>query len=813
MFAWALGNTLMAGLLAVVLVGLERVLRSRPALLHLLWVLVLGVLLMPAIPGVDTPGNALRRSARAWVWPADVAPAVEVTAPHAAPWDEGVTVDPLTVGTPSEPGTILPESGPRPAPEPIVAAVRADWPLATWAALVWLAGACFVLGRGVQRVLGFQRLVRHALPVPAALEREVRTVARRLGVRAPRVRSLAGVASPSIWCLGRPVLLWPRDVATESASARSALLAHELAHLARRDHWVSWLEVPAAALFWWNPLFWWIRGHVRRLAELSCDAWAVWAYPADRRLFAEALIELQARSASAPVALQGLGATDSECKDFERRLDMIMRKKRVFPGVSRGVATAAALAALLAAPGLSRGAAFPGGGDGEACEAAAATSVLRPHVEAARWLHKAEWLMGDGQEEEAQAAFEKVLELDPGSGRAHGRLGYLLVGAGEPARAAEHFERQYALGHERSTALYNLACAAALRGDSPRALEYVAAAVRHGFANVELMRKDTDLDSIRAAAAFAEQLERAEQARDLRHELERLDAASDAAAFAKVHGQLAALLPADGELQSEHGHLALRVKDHASAEQAFGRQAEVGHEAPTAFYNRACARSLQGNLQGALADLQHADELGMQYAGITEDHDLDNVRGATGFAALQARIAAGGRERKELEQLVKSGDLAAARPGLKTIAMDESRSAKERSWALQTVARSLLDEGRPADAYAVYEKAAGLGAGLERCAFGMAEALARQEQYASALDHVGFAVDLGFSDVDALETLLKAHPLGSADVTAELVERAAKAKAGWGEKAKGKDKQKAWAKGLESKEKSKDKGLATAQDA
>jgi beta-lactamase regulating signal transducer with metallopeptidase domain len=59
---------------------------------------------------------------------------------------------------------------------------------------------------------------------------------------------------------------------------------------------VSWLEIPAAALAWWNPLFWWIRGRIRHYAELSCDAWAVWAYPADRRLFAEALIDMQART-------------------------------------------------------------------------------------------------------------------------------------------------------------------------------------------------------------------------------------------------------------------------------------------------------------------------------------------------------------------------------------------------------------------------------------------------------------------------------------------------------------------------------------
>ena len=127
-------------------------------------------------------------------------------------------------------------------------------------------------------------------------------MAKRLGVRVPGVRVLAGLASPVLWCLGRPVLLWPDGLECRlKGEGRRAVIAHELAHLRRRDHWVRRLEMVAAVLHWWNPLFWVARKKLRADAELACDAWA--AGQADRRAYAEALLEVVLiQPASPPLA-------------------------------------------------------------------------------------------------------------------------------------------------------------------------------------------------------------------------------------------------------------------------------------------------------------------------------------------------------------------------------------------------------------------------------------------------------------------------------------------------------------------------------
>jgi tetratricopeptide (TPR) repeat protein len=595
------------------------------------------------------------------------------------------------------------------------------------------------------------------------------------------------VASPSIWCLGRPRLLWPAFApAADAPRARQALIAHELAHLARRDHWVSWLEIPAAALAWWNPLFWWIRGRIRHFAELSCDAWAVWTYPADRRPFAEALIELQARTRAAPVALQGLGATDSECKDFERRLDMIM-KKRTFPGISKGLAACVAALAVLSSPGFSRGEEC--GGKASTCSA-----VVEARSKSQKLAKQAGTLLNQREDEQALALLDEVVSLDPKNAWAHGQLGHLRIRAGHFDAARQSFERQYQLGYDRADALYNAACATARGGDPAGALERVAAAVAHGFTDAALMESDKDLATIRGDERFQELVAKVRTAGELRAELARLEG-SQPALFLAAHAELASIWIGDGNLQSEHGHLALKAGDLEGAAVAFGRQAAAGFDAPRAFYNRACARSLAGDLAGAMADLELAADQGMGFEGIGSDTDLDRLREQPGFADVEKRILAQAEGMKGIKALLASRDPKDALALTKLVA-DESQPEKVRSLASQTLGNLQLDEGRFTEAQTSFTRAAELGLEPRLPAFGLARALAGGGRKPEARHHVAMAVDLGFDDPDALKTLLEAHALAAPEEAAEWVARATEFRT----KGKGKDaygaKGKAWAAGL-----------------
>ena len=74
----------------------------------------------------------------------------------------------------------------------------------------------------------------------------------------------------------RPLVLLPASILTATPPEMlDAIIAHELAHIRRGDHWVAWLELAAGVVWWWNPLFWFTRKRLRESAEMACDALAI----------------------------------------------------------------------------------------------------------------------------------------------------------------------------------------------------------------------------------------------------------------------------------------------------------------------------------------------------------------------------------------------------------------------------------------------------------------------------------------------------------------------------------------------------------
>jgi len=61
-----------------------------------------------------------------------------------------------------------------------------------------------------------------------------------------------------------------------------SVLAHEFAHIHRRDNLVRCFELIVLALHWWNPIAWFGSRQLRRATEECCDAIVVGAFPDER---------------------------------------------------------------------------------------------------------------------------------------------------------------------------------------------------------------------------------------------------------------------------------------------------------------------------------------------------------------------------------------------------------------------------------------------------------------------------------------------------------------------------------------------------
>ena len=78
------------------------------------------------------------------------------------------------------------------------------------------------------------------------------------------------LASPISWGLVRPVIVL-NSRAVEAADEAEAIIAHELAHVARFD-WIKLLLARVAtALFWFNPLVWLLAREAHQLREETAD--------------------------------------------------------------------------------------------------------------------------------------------------------------------------------------------------------------------------------------------------------------------------------------------------------------------------------------------------------------------------------------------------------------------------------------------------------------------------------------------------------------------------------------------------------------
>jgi WD40 repeat protein/beta-lactamase regulating signal transducer with metallopeptidase domain len=353
-FEAVLGNLAVAAALAAVALAAGRWL-NRPAVAHVLWLLVLVKLLTP--PLVTIPVQCLPARTESVAAPPTASPTLAVV-PQPI-----VVVEPDPPAAPAlapQAAVALPAPPPTPAPLPVAPAAGPSLRLPSWDVTllaVWAIGSVVAAGLALRRVRRFARLLNFASDPPAHLVADVAAVARRMGLRRPpRVRVVPGVVAPLVWAVGRPTLYFPAGLLDRlTPEQRFALIAHELAHLRRWDHVVRVIEFAALAVYWWCPLAWLARREFRRLEEEACDAEVTAADPESGYAYASAILEtidFLAGVAPAPAFASGIG----DVRSLRRRLMLILEGRRP-PRTSarvRLVLLVVALVALTAGPKLTR---------------------------------------------------------------------------------------------------------------------------------------------------------------------------------------------------------------------------------------------------------------------------------------------------------------------------------------------------------------------------------------------------------------------------------------------------------------------------
>jgi TonB family protein len=192
---------------------------------------------------------------------------------------------------------------------------------------IYLGVALLLLGRLTAGLVAMWRISRAARPMTTPDD----------------VRLSARVRSPATF---GTVILLPVDAHAWPVDRLDAVLAHERAHVRARDGYWSWLAQLHAALFWFNPLGWWMQRRLEALAETTSDD-AVVAARHDPIAYAALLLDFARHPNSRSVAMS---VAESNVPQRIERLLARMPPAAALPRVARWSAFVALIpAAVLAA--------------------------------------------------------------------------------------------------------------------------------------------------------------------------------------------------------------------------------------------------------------------------------------------------------------------------------------------------------------------------------------------------------------------------------------------------------------------------------
>ncbi|OHB62869.1 MAG: hypothetical protein A2Y77_00165 [Planctomycetes bacterium RBG_13_62_9] len=196
---------------------------------------------------------------------------------------------------------------------------------------LWLLGSGVVFVCSMARVFRFGRLLAAESDVtPPELHAEAERIARRLGLaNTPTIRTVTAHLSPMVWWTGGHVqVVMPRALLAQmDAQDWRWILAHELAHVRRRDYLVRWVEWLACVGFWWNPVVWWAQRNLRALEEICCDDLVISSLNPRPKSYADSLFAAVQFLARPAVRAPAVASEINRGGYLERRFRMIVSSK------------------------------------------------------------------------------------------------------------------------------------------------------------------------------------------------------------------------------------------------------------------------------------------------------------------------------------------------------------------------------------------------------------------------------------------------------------------------------------------------------
>ncbi len=222
---------------------------------------------------------------------------------------------------------------------------------------LWLLGVAFFVLRLLGGLIYLKRLkTAHTYPVDIHWEELLTYLAQRMAVQRPvMLLESALVQTPVVLGHLKPLILLPVGMVNALSIAQvEAILAHELAHIARHDYLLNVLQSFIEAILYFNPAVWWLSAVIRAEREHCCDDRALQVCD-NSFTYAKALLAIQEMHRAAPGLSLAFGGYQK--KHLLHRIQRILQQSQNRTNIMEKItATCLLLAAII---GLSINATWP----------------------------------------------------------------------------------------------------------------------------------------------------------------------------------------------------------------------------------------------------------------------------------------------------------------------------------------------------------------------------------------------------------------------------------------------------------------------
>ncbi|WP_339264888.1 M56 family metallopeptidase [Paenibacillus sp. FSL R5-0470] len=192
--------------------------------------------------------------------------------------------------------------------------------------LIWLTGVLLLVAKTIYDQLRLQHALRAGsrieTPLLLALFHDTR---QQLGVkRKVEFVSSERIPGPAVVGFCKPtVVISPSLLMSLHEGQLQYILAHEFAHVRRRDVAVNWIMHLVLILHWFNPLVWLAVNRARQDQEMACDAFVLDRMrPQQNNAYGQTIIQVLEHF-SGDHRLPGLAGLSATHKQMKRRLIMI----------------------------------------------------------------------------------------------------------------------------------------------------------------------------------------------------------------------------------------------------------------------------------------------------------------------------------------------------------------------------------------------------------------------------------------------------------------------------------------------------------